>query len=105
MPVELTPEERDLVRQIVNSLGLPDLFSFKIRNGAGDPIEVEGVNEFFSAPDVLKLYQVYAKAYVELYKQHQAALAEVNRLTLIVGRDPETFRKTPVRPIRVDEVL
>lgn len=105
MPAELTAEEKELVRQIVNSLGLPDLFSFKIRDGQDNPIFVEGISEFFSAPDVLNLYQVYAKAYVDLYKAHQTALADVQRLTAIVGRDPETFRKSPFRPIRVDEVL
>ena len=105
MPVELTPEEQELVRQIVASLGLPDLFSFKIRDGQGNPIAVEGITEFFSAPDVLELYKVYAKAYVDLYKVHQQALAEIERLTLIAGRNPDTFRKTPVRPILVSDVF
>lgn len=98
-----TQEELDLVRAILADVDVTEPYSFKILDSAGVPIVVEGFNEFFAADQIRAFYSIYAKTFIALNRQRTALELRVNELEERLGKT-ETFRKSPVRPIRVDEI-
>lgn len=99
----LTEEEKELLRSIVRDLEVTEPFSFNIKDSQGRLVEIEGSNEFFSAPQIRSFYTIYATFLVGLYRQLNAANERIAELEARVGKT-ETFTKRVVAPIRVDDI-
>lgn len=100
---ELTLSEKQLLRSILDEIELLAPVSFNIKDKTGAKIVVEGVDEFFNAPQIIAFYGVYARYVLSLYKQNAELQQKILDYEALFNKTDE-FRKAPQRAINIEEV-